>query len=350
MTPPSASGADLLALVDRVERLAARLDAIDIEVRASAVAVDEKSLRELRRTVEALSRRDPKFEDRMTNKVDVLADRLGTLAKIVSTTGAAQAARDGEIAGVKKELDATHARIDKAIAELQKSLDPSKIEELRKAIATVADQKLPRKLDSRIEGLTGKVDVTAQRVDTLATTVATTAAGLSGRDGDIAALRKRFDEETRRVEGVIADLRKAIDPRSVPELREVVRALSEKAVALEREHAREVAEVSGTVEVLSSRFDTLADWASTTGTFLTEREGELAALRTHLQEADATLESAVAELREAVGALATQVVALGEAAGGEATRAVEESIAGVSASVEVLGRRLESLEDRKSVV
>ena len=344
MAPPSASSADLLALADRVERLAARLDSVDIEVRASSVAVDEKSLRELRRTVEALSKRDPKFEDRMTNKVDVIADRLQTLAKIVSTTGASQAARDGEIAAVRKELDAAKAQIDKTIAELRKSIDPSSIDELRRAIASVAEQKLPRKLDSRIEGLAGKVDVVSQRVDTLATTVATAAAGLAGREGDVAALRKKFDAETSRVEGIVAELRKSIDPRSVPELREVVRALSEKAVSLERGTERDLAEISGKIEALSTRFDALADWASTTGTYLAGRDEEIAAFRTSLQEADAKLESTVGDLHEAVGALTAQVGALDDVASGEAARALEGGIAAVGASVEELGRRLESLE------
>jgi chromosome segregation ATPase len=342
--PPSASGADLLALADRVERLAARLDSIDIEVRASAVAVDEKSLRELRRTVEALSKRDPKFEERMTNKVDVIADRLQTLAKIVSTTGASQAARDGEIAALRKELDGANTRVDKAIAELQRSIDPSKIDELRRAIAALAEQKLPRKLDSRIDGLTGKVEVTSQRVDTLAATVATAANSLAGREGDVAALRKKFEEETSRVEGIVAELRKTIDPRSVPELREVVRALSEKAVSLERGTERDLAQVSGKIDALSNRFDALADWASTTGTYLAGRDEEITAFRTNLQDADARLESAVGELHQAVGALTSQVEALDDVASGEAARALEGGIAAVGASVEELGHRLASLE------
>jgi vacuolar-type H+-ATPase subunit I/STV1 len=342
--PPSGNDADLHALADRVEALASRVHEIDIEVRASALAVDEKSLRELRRTVEALSKRDPKFEERMTNKVDVIVDRLQTLAKTVSTTGAANAAREGDIATLRRGLDGEHARVDAAMAELRRSVDPSSIDELRRAVAALSEQKLPRKLDSRIDGLSGKVDVVAQRLDTLATTIATTAAGLAGREGDVAALRKRFEEESSRVEGVVAELRKEIDPRSVPELREAVRALSVKAVELERGHQRGLAEVSGQIETLSNRFDTLADWASTTGTFLAGRDEEIAALRTHFQDADAKLDTAVGELREAVGGLTTQVAALDDVASGDVVRALRGGIEGVSAHVEDLGRRLESTE------
>lgn len=344
MPPPSGSVADLHALADRVEALASRFDEIEMEVRSTALAVDEKSLRELRRTLEALSKRDPKFEERMTNKVDVIADRLQTLAKTVSTTGSANAAREGDIATLRRELDGGNSRVETAMAELRRSVDPSSIDELRRAIAALSEQKLPRKLDSRIDGLTGKVDVIAQRLDTLATTISTTAAGLSGREGDLAALRRRFEEENSRVEGVIAELRKAVDPRSVPELREAVRALSEKAVALERGNQRGLVEVSGKIEILSSRFDTLADWASTTGTFLAGRDEEIAALRTNLLDADAKLDSAVGELREAVGGLTAQVAALDDVASGDVARALEGSIEGVSAHVEDLGRRLESLE------
>ena len=66
---------------DLVSALAARVDAIDDLVRTTTEVVDEKALKELRRTIEALSKRDPKFEERVTNKVDVLADHLETVAK-----------------------------------------------------------------------------------------------------------------------------------------------------------------------------------------------------------------------------------------------------------------------------
>jgi hypothetical protein len=71
------------------------VDEIDAQLRATTAAIDEKSLKEFRRTVEALSKRDAKFEERLSNKVDVVVDRVETVARTVSTTSAALAAKDG---------------------------------------------------------------------------------------------------------------------------------------------------------------------------------------------------------------------------------------------------------------
>ena len=68
-TPPNDSAPDL------VEALVARVDEIDAQLRATTAAIDEKSLKEFRRTVEVLEKRDAKFEQRLSNKVSVVADR-----------------------------------------------------------------------------------------------------------------------------------------------------------------------------------------------------------------------------------------------------------------------------------
>ena len=88
---PDHRAGDVLA--DRVEALAAWIHEIDTRARAAAAATgDEATVEELRGAIEVLTRRDPKFEDRLTNRVDVLTDRLATLAKTLTTTAAALAA------------------------------------------------------------------------------------------------------------------------------------------------------------------------------------------------------------------------------------------------------------------
>ena len=123
---------------DLLSALAARVDAIDDLVRTTTAVVDEKALKELRRTIEALSKRDPKFEERVTNKVDVLADRIETVAKTVSTASASVAANDGEIAQLRRELEASLARVNTAIMEAGRGTDPAELVEIRRTLDDLA--------------------------------------------------------------------------------------------------------------------------------------------------------------------------------------------------------------------
>ncbi|HJS49362.1 MAG TPA: hypothetical protein VJ745_03490, partial [Gaiellaceae bacterium] len=160
---------------DLVAALVARIDDIDAQLRATAAAVDEKSLKEFRRTVEALSKRDEKFEERVTNKVGVVADRLETLARTVSNTSASLAAKDGEIAQLRRDLDAGTARFQTALADAERGHDPAALTEIKRTLAELSKLKLPRGLEGRIEELGSKVAMLAQRIDTVSSTVSTTA-------------------------------------------------------------------------------------------------------------------------------------------------------------------------------
>ena len=213
MHPESPSG----VAPDLVEALVARVDEIDAHLRATTAAIDEKSLREFRKTFETISKRDARFEERLTDKVDVVADRLETITRTVSTTSAALAAKDGEIAQLRRELDSGNARLDSALAEMRRGLDPTALNEVKRTVADLARQKLPRGLEGRIDELGAKLTMLAQRIDTVSSTVSTTAAGLAGRDGDVIALRRAHEVESTRIDSELADLRRAVDPAPIAE-------------------------------------------------------------------------------------------------------------------------------------
>ncbi|HEY4620097.1 MAG TPA: hypothetical protein VIG93_00235, partial [Gaiellaceae bacterium] len=122
-------------MADRVEALSAWITEIDTRVHATvAVTGDRKTARDLRRAIEALSKRDPKFEDRLTHEVEVVADRLTTLGKTVNTTAASLAAKDGEIATLRRELQEGNARIEEVVAELRRTVDKAGANEVRRMI------------------------------------------------------------------------------------------------------------------------------------------------------------------------------------------------------------------------
>ena len=188
-------------LEERIETLSTWVGEIAERVRATELATgDEKTAKELRRALEAVAKHDPRLESRLTNRIDVLADRLGTLASAVSTTSSELARRDGEIAALRRELDRGSGQIQVLGQELAKGAPTAEIEKLRTAVASLSTEHSPRKADEQVVRLGGKVDYLTERVDTLAKTVAATAAGLAGRDGDLVTLRHKLDERARHLE------------------------------------------------------------------------------------------------------------------------------------------------------
>jgi chromosome segregation ATPase len=278
--PESASGSG----PDLVEALAARVDEIDAQLRATAAVIDEKSLKEFRRTVETLSKRDGKFEERLSNKVDVVADRLETFARTVSTTSAALAAKDGEIAQLRRELDSASARFDSGLAEVKRGLDPTALNEVKRAMLELSKQKLPRGLEDRIDELGAKLTMLAQRIDTVSSTVSTTASGLAGRDGDVIALRRAYEVDSERIGAELADVRRAMDPTPVAELRQAVSELRERSSEQWRSLRLPLDEAVTNVDALAGRLESIATSQSATIARVSASEEQVSTLRAHVEE------------------------------------------------------------------
>jgi chromosome segregation ATPase len=205
----------------------------------------------------------------------VLADRLATLAATVSTTAASLVRKDGEIAALRKDLDDGNKRLESLVREFGKSAGAEEVEKLRAAIRAVQAERPARTSDSRVENLGAKVDYLTERVDTLAKTVGTTAAGLVGREGEIATLRQRLDEGAARIEQASTELRRMQGDGSL------ARQLDALQVALDTTNAR-----------------------------LVDRETEVVALRSRIDEAYSRVGTVVAELQASLARLTSQVVGL----------------------------------------
>ena len=332
-------------LADRVEALSAWITEIDTRVHATvAVTGDRKTARDLRRAIEALSKRDPKFEDRLTNQVEVVADRLTTLGKTINTTAASLAAKDGEIATLRRELQEGNARIEEVVAELRRTVDTASADELRRTIAARSEERPQRKGDDRrVDGLSDKVDVFAQRLDTLAGTVATTAAGLAGREGELAALRRNLEDDNARFDAAIGELRTSVDPTPVLGLRQTVKTLSDETSALKRSNQRGLDGVSSRVDTLAGHLDSLAKTVGTTAAGIAEKEGEIAALRASFDEENARLDSLVVKLHQAIGGLSSQVEAVEGFGDRDFVGALDDRLGGLSDEVDTFAGRLDAL-------
>ena len=343
-------------LAERLDTLAAWLGELDTRVRTAELASgDEKTAKELRKAVEALAKHDPRFQERLTNHVDVLSDRVATLASTVSTATAAVAGKDGEIAGLRRELADANARIEILTAEVRTATSPrAELDELRRAIGQLASSRRSEVGDKRIEGMEDKLARLTQRLDTVSATVSTATSGIAGREGELAALRRRLDEDGARLGAAVSELRQTVDPAPVLELRDAVEVFSRQASALESETRRGLVALGVDVDGLGKRIEVVA--ASVRA--LAGTEVELTAVRQLLEQGDAraaSLESGLARTSEELADLGEQLTALaatvaerdpGETAGAEVAGLAERFERGC-AQVDALVRDLQQALETK---
>ena len=292
----------------RVDAIAAHVAELDARLGAAELAAgDEKTAKELRKAIEAVAKHEPKLEERLTNRVDVLADRLNTLATTVSTTAAALAGKDGEIVGLRRQLECEHMAVEALASEIRGPGSASELDELRRTVAELVAHRPKQAGDKRVAELSAKVDFLAERVDTLATTVATTAAGLAGREGEVTALRRSLAEDLAHLQRALGDLR------------------------------------AGGEDALASQIRSLSAAVASTAADLAQRKSETAELRALVDDGQGRLDAAVADLRHVLAAAIVRFDGLESAADAEVLRSLEREVAETGARIAVLSTRLDSL-------
>jgi hypothetical protein len=264
------------ALAERLETLVAWIGELDARVHTAELASgDEKTAKELRKAVEAIAKHDPKFHDKVMNHVDVLTDRVATLAGTVATATATLAGKDGEIASLRRDLAESNARIETIAASARTASPSGELDEIRRTLGQLAAQREASMPDKRLAKVEDKLELLTQRLDTVSATVSTATAGIAGREGDVAALQRRLDEDTTRLGTALAELRQTIDPALVLELRSAVESLAKHAAALQHETRSKLVSFGVDVDGVVSRLGAVD--ASLAG--LEERARDLAALR-----------------------------------------------------------------------
>jgi chromosome segregation ATPase len=352
------------------------------------------------------SKNESKVEERFQARIELLTERLDTLATTVATTASAIAKKDGEIASLRRELGQRDEQIQALAARTQAAAggaDPRALDELRRTVEALANERSKQAGTKQIDQLSDKLALLGQRLETLSATVSTTAAGLAGRDGELASLRKQLearpvvtgtgaaDPELKRqvdelgaafagtrlrVEGQANDIQalkaQLADPAAqapAVELRAMLTTLRGQVESLdglrsgvtEERLDERLAETSDAVETLARRVEALSEKVRAATASLSDKEHELAALNRHFTESSTRIESIVDDLREALGAfpdagpdalaaVASKVDATvaGLDAAAERLDRLEESSSG--ARVVELGARLESLDKRVSSV
>jgi chromosome segregation ATPase len=328
------------------------------------------------------SKNESKAEDRLAARIDLISERLDTLASTVATTASGMAKKDGEIATLRRDLLARDEQIQALAARAQAAVgaDPRELLELRQAVAALANERSKQAGMKQIDELGAKVGLLGQRLETVATTISTTAAGLAKREGELASIRKQLaslpaaplatsspDPDLRRqldelgtglvsvkmrLERHSAELEAvktiAVEQQAPAEelramlttLRGQVESLSGLRAGVTEEQLDErLAETSAALDVLAQRIDTLTSSVETATASLSNKEHELAALHRHFTESSKRIESIVDDLREALGAFPE--------AAPETLAAVRSQLQSTGEQVEAVARRLDAIESAR---
>ena len=325
------------------------------------------------------SRNESKAEERLAARIDLIAERLDTLASTVATTASAMAKKDGEIATLRRDLQARDEQLQALVARAQASVgaDPREVQELRQAVAALANERTKEAGQKKIDALAARLGQLDQRLETVSTTISTTAAGLAKREGELAGIRKHVaslpvapvaspspDPELRRtldelgtglvgvkmrLDGHAAELEAvktiaAEQQAPAEELRAMLTTLRARVQSLdglragvtEEQLDERLAETSAALDVLAQRVDTLTSSIEVSTASLSDKEHELADLHRHFTDSSKRIEAIVDDLREALGAFPESAP--------ETIAAVKTQLQSTVEQVATVGRRLDALE------
>jgi chromosome segregation ATPase len=278
------------------------------------------------------SKGDSKHETRFAARIDVLTERVDTLAATVATTASAMAKKDGEIAALRRDLEARDQALQALAAQVRSAanapaaggaaIDANELRSLRNAVASLMK-------DRSEAGVAGGVEL------------ATTVRQLKERVDQLAAAAKS-DRHSDELRVMLTSLRSQVE--AIGDLR---------SSAIEQQLGARLAGTDEALGELRARIDALASSVESATSSLAEKENELVALHRDITESSERVETVVQDIREALSTLPEP----GSAAVDEVAARVERleqlvrDVAGARArGVEELSRRLDILEPRVTTV
>jgi DNA repair exonuclease SbcCD ATPase subunit len=256
------------------------------------------------------SKNEAKQDARFATRLDVLLERVDTLAATVATTSSALAKKDGEIVSLQRALESRDETLRALVQHVNRAaeaqaadvpVDANDLRSLRNAVAALTKERASGVNAGQIEQLVAGLRALDQRVQTLAAA---------------AAAEKQLGERVAETSEALANVRRQLDA-----LGERLEHVESTRIALETRLDRRLDERDVALEEASRRSDALAaQLAPLDG--LADRVGELErAHGTDLEAADRRSTATDATLER----LSQRLDALGERLGGiESTHAAQD--------------------------
>ena len=152
------------------------------------------------------SKNDEKQEARYSSRLDVLTERVDTLAATVATTASSTAKTDGELVGLRRDLQTAVARVEAAIAGAAPSAGSAGLDELTARVAALAAERPSQADDRRLDDLNLMLLRLNERVDALAAAPAP----------DEAPSQEELERLDTRTEAALAEIRAHVAALATP--------------------------------------------------------------------------------------------------------------------------------------
>lgn len=230
------------------------------------------------------SKNDAKQDARFAARLDVLMERIDTLASTVATTASAIAKKDGEIAALRRDLEARDQTLQTLASQVRQAAPPAagapavdgnELRSLRNAVAALTKERAEAGNTAHLEDLATRVRAVSARVDDLAAALDARPAGAPSEElvAMLSTLRSQVE--------ALAGLQTGVS---------------------EGELDRRFGETDQAIARFAQRLDTLAETVEEAAASLGEKEHELAALHRHFTESSTRIESIVEDIRDALHA------------------------------------------------
>ena len=207
---------------------------------------------------------EEKFEARFLTRLDVLSERVDTLASTVGNTSSGLAKKDGEIAALQRALEARDQTLKALVEHANRvaqapaadvPVDASELRSLRNAVAALTKERADGVNAAQIRGLVGTVRGLAERVDALTAAAAAPTppdpaltARIDAVAAEVAVVKTALESPPEELVAMLSTLRQRVDG-----LEELERGVTEEQL----EHR--VAATNDALAMLRQRLDALAE-------------------------------------------------------------------------------------------
>ena len=140
--------------------------------------------------------------ERVVDRVDALVDRIDTVSETARSAASGLVARERELETIRRDLADTKATVEVAISDFRRRVDPASVDHIQRSIADVAD---------RLAGAEERQRELAERLEALADAAAADRSTITSHERALGELSGSLDATGERMDSVVATVRQAVE-------------------------------------------------------------------------------------------------------------------------------------------